>query len=59
MDIEMQKLPKNEENKIIENEIIENEIIEHRKSCIRENSMGITFIISCIIGFIIVGWNIS
>ena len=55
----MQKLPKNEENKIIENEIIENEIIEHRKSCIRENSMGITFIISCIIGFIIVGWNIS
>lgn len=37
----------------------ENIIINHHRSCIRENSMGIAFVISCIIGFVIVGLGIK
>ena len=37
----------------------ENIIINHHRSYIRENSMGIAFVISCIIGFIIVGLGIK
>ena len=39
----------------------ENVIVEpppHR-SCVRENSMGIAFVVSCIVGFIIVGLGIK
>ena len=39
----------------------ENLIVEpppHR-SCVRENSMGIAFVVSCIVGFIIVGLGIK
>ena len=37
----------------------ENIIINHHRSCVRENSMEIAFVISCIIGFVIVGLGIK
>ena len=39
----------------------ENVIVEPppQRSCVRENSMGIAFVVSCIVGFIIVGLGIK
>ena len=49
-DLEMVELGE-EENVIVE--------LPPHKSCVRENSMAITFVVACIVGFIIVGLGIK
>ena len=53
---ELEMIEMGEEENAEDNIVIEPP--PHR-SCVRENSMGIAFVVSCIVGFIIVGLGIK
>ena len=44
---------------LVELDTEEKENVVSHRSCVRENSMGIAFVVSCIVGFIIVGLGIK